>query len=997
VKHETSNGVLYLDEETVNDRFIAEVNFSGDVAWWSVAAIGPDQAPGPAASATFTTVRAPATLLWPPDGATIHFPDADAIPTWRGPVNQESALRADHAIGSLEPPADAPPSQFGLGDWRWAVGPGDNPPAYGSTPWSEIRTFSYVWNDSAPTLTAPADQAAVDQGATVRLAWQPVPGAAKYAWEVRDSSNAVVAGNVSGIRATWVDVSGNLNGTEVFTWRVRGVMAGTEMPNTPVFGAWSTPRHFTVWQPDAPVITAPDHGANLDAWPVLRWTDVPGARSYQIEIATSPDDPAQLINPTVPVAAFSFNSPGAATDLSVGDPAGGDRIWRVRAWGSASFDDLGGWSEWKGFRVKPTGGDLPAETAATPLGPADCASDACPDIDGVPLLRWSPVAKAASYRVFFRWDGGAGPADSWVDTASTGLSLRQYNQTSPGDRTAWSVLACPLAGCSEAMPAARRHFRIGLPAPEPLEADGIVQAGPSVSMRWAPIGPPEQPDALLPVVQYEVRFTATGTSDVSDVRYDGYQVGDTIDAIRDGTTVAWKVRATSYIGSVVATPGAFSEVRTVTRIEPAIQLTSPGGDAVVGSAPTLDWDPLPYGAGGYVVQVARVAAIEAYWPDWYDWMSTTGATSIRPGTLTPGAYRWRVARTATMYDQAEGSGPWSTGYFTVEGDSEIHPLTPAPGETIRGDDVTLTWAPIANADHSGVMIGTSADVTWDTAIYKGSTAGTTHPVRNTLPDGDLYWRVCTGLECSAVAGFSGGTPSEGSSAPLLLRVTAPPNADGTPPVSALGAVTPRLGTALGSTGGTAVTVTWTASDVGGGIASQELQVRKGTGAWLPIPVSAAARSAATILAPGATYAFRVRATDHDGNVGAWSTGTRTAALVQESSTAWTWSSGWTRSGSSSASGGAVRWTTKAGATGSLLAWTRAIALVAPKSTTRGSAWVYVDGVKVATIRLDTSPTGSRRIAWVGTWAKAGTHRISIRAAGTAGHPRIDVDAAFSLR
>lgn len=190
---------------------------------------------------------------------------------------------------------------------------------------------------------------------------------------------------------------------------------------------------------------------------------------------------------------------------------------------------------------------------------------------------------------------------------------------------------------------------------------------------------------------------------------------------------------------------------------------------------------------------------------------------------------------------------------------------------------------------------------------------------------------------------------------------------------------------------------WTASDVGSGLAAIEVGVTKGTDAERVIPLPPSARSLDVTLAAANPYRVRVRARDGADNVSAWKTLDIAPRLVQETSTAWRWSSGWTRSTSASASGGAARWAKARGASASLTTTMRAIALVAPRSTTRGSATVWIDGVKVATIKLYAEPTGARRIVFTRSWSSAGSHRITIKVLGTAGHPRVDIDALVVIR
>ena len=76
---------------------------------------------------------------------------------------------------------------------------------------------------------------------------------------------------------------------------------------------------------------------------------------------------------------------------------------------------------------------------------------------------------------------------------------------------------------------------------------------------------------------------------------------------------------------------------------------------------------------------------------------------------------------------------------------------------------------------------------------------------------------------------------------------------------------------------------------------------------------------------------------------------------------------------------------------------RSISLVSPRPTNRGSARIYLDGVAVATIKLDATPGGARWIVFTKSWTTSGSHRITIRVLGTAGHSRVDVDALAILK
>lgn len=208
-----------------------------------------------------------------------------------------------------------------------------------------------------------------------------------------------------------------------------------------------------------------------------------------------------------------------------------------------------------------------------------------------------------------------------------------------------------------------------------------------------------------------------------------------------------------------------------------------------------------------------------------------------------------------------------------------------------------------------------------------------------------------------------------------------------------------------------VNLAWSGSDTGSGIANYQVQQRKyGTtawGAWTSASGGTTARTLSRQLAPG-RYQFQVRAQDKAGNYSAWKPGVAfTVSAYQENSTATagkvTYASAWTRAALSGAYGG---YTTSASASGrsATLTFTggRQVAWVAPKASNRGYAWVYLDGVKVATVSLYSSTTVPRRVVY----AKAGlnpsvTHTLRVYVPGTkqaaSTGTRVDVDAFVVVR
>ena len=1006
VHHLSADGPWHVNVETVNDTHVALVNYGGDVAWWQVAALDGSGDEGDWAGASFTTAALASTMQWPPDGTTINHPDE-----W-------PALSVDHVPGNVESihsqlgsgePIHGFPSRFGLGTWSWQVRSYRSPPdPITPSPSTEVRTFTYAWPGGTPTLLSPPNGHTLGPTEALRLQWASVPGAAMYHYELSKGGQMYRIGVDT--RATWADILSNGMPNDLpagtYEWRVRAIMSGTV--GYAQYGPWSATNTVTIpGSPGTPSQTSPADGAALSSWPVLRWDPVPGAFGYAVE--TSDEAQSQAF-PELRGASVNAISFFAAGDESNPNPmhqatAGTvTRYWRVRGQGTQYGIDQGEWSPWRSFTVTPSGAPLADDTPATRLGPADCSSDECPDLDGLPLLRWEPVPGAASYRVFIRWDGGvSGATNTWYDVGSTGLPMQTYKPATPTSRVSWNVLACPADGCSSGMPGGRSFFRVTFPAPvQTGPGDGTSQGGSVVPMSWVESGIPVQPDTLRRDFETHIEILVTpGVYGPTD-RWSNYvrQPTYAFYRARGGQTVAWRVRAVINVGGFEWVGGAWSPWRTITRDVPAISIVSPADEAILASAPVLDWSALPGELDGYLWELAKLSTLEemiAQHPqneeNYADRRETIGATSARLFDLAPGEYRWRVRPVG------EGDGPWATRTFTITGGDAPQPVTPIAGATVRADDGDITWSSFAlasesegpcaagsppNATDQVVEVATSASFAAGSVVYRGCAERWTTklPIPELLPTGDLYWRICAAFDCS---------PGR------LLHVTPAPIVDAAAPTSSAVKVTPTLNQVLAADGGIPLTITWSASDAGTGIASQQLEVRRDSGAWTPIAVTAGARSATAVFRAGSTYSVRTRATDGAANVGGYATRTIQTRLREESSAKWSYSGSWTRVVKSSASGGALRRSPAAGATATTTTTALAFGLVAPRSTNHGNARIYIDGVYVATVKLDANPTGARRIVWATSWSTDTTRRITVRVQGTPGRPRVDLDALVILR
>jgi subtilisin len=156
---------------------------------------------------------------------------------------------------------------------------------------------------------------------------------------------------------------------------------------------------------------------------------------------------------------------------------------------------------------------------------------------------------------------------------------------------------------------------------------------------------------------------------------------------------------------------------------------------------------------------------------------------------------------------------------------------------------------------------------------------------------------------------------------------------------------------------------------------------------------------ATRTIPFATpLSYAVRAKDAPGNVGEWAAAAPVeAVVVQESSAAVQRSAGWLGYASSYALGGKATSATRAGTWMRHTFTGRGIALVGPKGPGRGRAEVRLDGIRVSTIETRAATSGSRWLLYAAAVDPAVPHTIEIRVLGTAGRPRVDVDAFLVLR
>jgi len=281
---------------------------------------------------------------------------------------------------------------------------------------------------------------------------------------------------------------------------------------------------------------------------------------------------------------------------------------------------------------------------------------------------------------------------------------------------------------------------------------------------------------------------------------------------------------------------------------------------------------------------------------------------------------------------------------------------------------------------AGLPPGAAATYTPDPATGTQATVTVTTSNVSTVTPVGSYPLTITGL-----------ADGETETTSMTLAVTDGVAPTVTPPNGYL-----RAAGVLGSTT-SPVTSRWPAGDPSG-ILSYRLQRQVNGGSWrgvsLPSATTTSIRQALTI---NSTYRYRVLATDRVGNATAWVAGRAfIPRRTQQSSSSIAYHGTWHSVSTTSASGGSLKYATTAGASATYQFWGSSIAWVASKGSSRGSAKIYIDGVYTATVSLHKSSSVARSLVYAKAFPSNGTHTIKIVVVGTAGHPRIDIDAFVRL-
>ncbi|MEU3073962.1 peptidoglycan recognition protein family protein [Streptomyces laurentii] len=200
---------------------------------------------------------------------------------------------------------------------------------------------------------------------------------------------------------------------------------------------------------------------------------------------------------------------------------------------------------------------------------------------------------------------------------------------------------------------------------------------------------------------------------------------------------------------------------------------------------------------------------------------------------------------------------------------------------------------------------------------------------------------------------------------------------------------PALALRTGTVNTTAVPVTlsWKAAD---NKALKEVRLTAPAAKTYGPTVTSAAHTAKS----GVATAWNMTAYDQAGNTAGGSV-TATPVILQETSA--TRSGTWTSKSSTSYLGGKSLSSSSKNAS---LTWTftgRSATWVVSRAATSGQAYIYVDGVKTATVDLKSGTTKYRDAIWTKTWATSGKHTVKVVVVGTSGRPTLTTDGLVYLK
>jgi hypothetical protein len=551
--------------------------------------------------------------------------------------------------------------------------------------------------------------------------------------------------------------------------------------------------------------------------------------------------------------------------------------------------------------------------------------------------------------------------------------------------TCSGVTLAPAASCSFSLTshpsrAGRLDSTIVIPSDAPLSPRSLA-IGEWGLIATAVLDPVAIADNqyFIPGVRYEARVSPNPQSEASecfvdDVRLDGSipDANGHVACVAPRPTLGGHQLRIHYLGGATyggswSEPVGFTVDPSTGTILTASKSTARANESIHFDASVVFNGSLAYSGGTLTLSDATTGEMLGIGS-----VDATSPSIAVDRAFTPGSHH--VVASYSGVTSVEDPSSGSIDLTILEPDTS----PPSGSIAIAGGGIYVTSAIVS-------LLVTASDTPSSVAQVALSNDGVSWTLRSY--DASQSWTLSAGDGMKTVyARWQDGAGNWSSpvSGTIVLDTVAP-NATG-----------PTKGFVSGSslpTGRPTIRFSWSGSDATSGIDRYELALSTDAGAYSTLSGTLASPTFTRTLAAGHAYRARVRAIDSAGNVGAWAYGASfRLAAYQESSRAIHWTGTWRSGSSTSYWGGHDRYATSSGAKASLTFSGRSFAWVGSVGPTRGWARVYVNGILVRSINLNAASSANRRILFATNWSSTVSRTITIRIAGTAGHPRGDIDA-----
>ncbi|HEX8856320.1 MAG TPA: hypothetical protein VF752_12050 [Thermoleophilaceae bacterium] len=727
-------------------------------------------------------------LLSPADNATISYPDTPLVLHWSAVPRASKYLvyvATDPALGSLVvsrtggKPVEtsgtsfAVPASLAPGRYYWGITPEDTGGHDGEP--SAVGSFDWSWGTGTSTTVEDATGSHESDGAgrpkvlSPNLSWGVVPGAARYEVEVNTFSDFPPGSKVCCNELT---TGTSLSPTRflannVYHWRVRAIDLNGNA------GGWNVGpdfrKAFDDVTPTIPNLTLRDNTNTPLAWgastaaPLLTWDPVPGASSYELDVAPwnsviSNCDFGSSATKTyitattawTPLADSSSTNPGPLSWPGVSTNSGlgsGDKCVRVMARTDKDLKnvDVVSGATQQGGSLGPAFTYTPV-TGSGPLGDAqesDYLSMTTPSsTTDMPVFRWKPIAGASSYYVVVSKDSSF---TNVVDVALTkapayaprrGTLARTYSDENTDYY--WQVL--PAAGgsgtlCPCTWDTGAEHpqrFQKSSIPPTPLSPTGGSGVGEQPTFRWslANANFPSQPATQgAKTYRLQVSGDPTFSDPIDDITTDSTSYTSTSTYPAD-TILYWRVRVNDE-NNVALNWSSIATFRRTLRT-PSLSADNP---TVGPDVPVVRWDSVS-GATSYTLHVEQGDGTAKSFD--------TRSTAFTPtGFFGVGNVRWQVRANFPKASSGETAGPFS--------DLQTFTRQIAAPTGVRWTNtprhVLLSWDPSTNIGTRSYRAQISKTNSFSTLVDSHVTENTSYApllTQSGFKDGGtLYWRVAS--------------------------------------------------------------------------------------------------------------------------------------------------------------------------------------------------------------------------------------------------------------